>query len=271
VSTGIDWDGPSRQPCVCGTGSPRTKPLMVWADDGNAFCHRCRENFYRDEAPPAHRPARPVARPVATVTHETLSDWGRELYDGAVALHGTVGAKYLQARGCVLPPADGDLRFHPALRHQCGYTGPGLLALVTDAVSRQARTLHRTWINADGTKANVDPPRMLLGGHRKAGGVIRLWPDEAVTTGLAVAEGIETALSLAHSYRPAWACIDAGNLAALPVLPGIECLVIGADHDEAGLRAAEACAERWEAAGVDVVAIAPQTARSDWNDARAAA
>jgi putative DNA primase/helicase len=188
-----------------------------------------------------------------------------------VALHGTVGAKYLQARGCALSPADGDVRFHPALRHPCGYTGPGLLALVTDAVSRQARTLHRTWINADGTKANVDPPRMLLGGHRKAGGVIRLWPDEAVTTGLAVAEGIETALSLAHSYRPAWACIDAGNLAALPVLPGIECLVIGADHDEAGLRAAEACAERWEAAGVDVVAIAPQTARSDWNDARAAA
>ena len=33
---------------------------------------------------------------------------------------------------------------------------------------------------------------MLCKGHRKAGGVIRLWPDDEVTDGLAVAEGIET-------------------------------------------------------------------------------
>ena len=107
-------------------------------------------------------------------------------------------------------------------------------------------------MRADGTKADVDPPRLLLGGHRKQGGVIRLWPDEAVTTGLAIAEGIETALSLAHDYKPVWSVIDAGNLAAFPVLPGIETLIIGADHDEAGLKAAAACADRWAAAGVEV-------------------
>ena len=100
---------------------------------------------------------------------------------------------------------------------------------------------------------------------------IRLWPDEAVTTGLAVCEGIETALSMAHAYTPAWSCIDAGNLAALPVLAGIECLVIGADHDEAGLRAAQDCADRWAAAGVDVAVVAPKAARADWNDSRRAA
>ena len=270
----VDWDGPSRQPCPnCGRNE-REKTLGVTVADGRgvAHCFRCEyvETMFDDE-PVMQRPGKPVSRPVAAMKHERLSDWGRALIDAAVALPGTVGAEYLKARGCVIPPNDGDLRFHPALRHPCGHAGPGLLALVTDAQTREPLTLHITWTRSDGTKADVDPPRMLLRGHRKKGGVIRLWPDEAVTTGLAVAEGIETALSLAHAYRPAWACIDAGNLAALPVLAGIECLVIGTDHDEAGINAAEACAARWEAAGVDVVAIAPRQARSDWNDRRAAA
>ncbi len=257
----------------CGRNE-REKTLGVTVADGRgvAHCFRCEyvETMQGDE-PVMQRPGKPAPRPVAATKHETLSDRGRALFGAAVALPGTAGADYLQARGCALPPNDGDLRFHPALRHQCGYTGPGLVALVTDTVTREPLTLHFTWTRNDGTKAEVDPPRTLLRGHRKKGGVIRLWPDDAVTTGLAVAEGIETALSLAHAYRPVWACIDAGNLAALPVLAGIECLVIGTDHDEAGIKAAEACAARSEAAGVDVVAIAPRRARSDWNDRRAAA
>lgn len=179
---------------------------------------------------------------------------------------------YLQTRGCVIPPADGDLRWHPALRHRCGYTGPALVALVTDARTIEPLTLHFTWVRPDGTKApEADPPRLLLGGHRKSGGVIRLWPDEAVTIGLAVAEGIETALSLAHIYRPVWACIDAGNLAALPVLAGIECLTVAADHDAVGLKAAEACAERWDAAGADVAVVMTAMPKQDINDLKAAA
>jgi hypothetical protein len=41
---------------------------------------------------------------------------------------------------------------------------------------RELLTLHRTWVTATGDKANVEPPRLLLGKHRKAGGVIRLFP-----------------------------------------------------------------------------------------------
>jgi hypothetical protein len=119
------------------------------------------------------------------------------------------------------------------------------VALVTDILTHAPISLHRTWVRADGSKADVDTPRLLLGGHRKAGGVIRLWPDEAVTTGLAVAEGIETALSVAHVFRPVWAVIDAGNLARFPILDGIEALTIAVDDDPAGIRAAGECAERW--------------------------
>ncbi len=179
---------------------------------------------------------------------------------------------YLMKRNCVIPPADGDLRYHPALKHPpSGMSLPALVALVTDIVTRKRIGMYRGWTCADGTKAAVDPPRMLLGGHRKAGGVIRLWPDDAVTTGLGIAEGIETALSLAHAFTPVWSVIDAGNLAAFPVLPGVECLTIAADHDDVGIAAAHACAERWTAAGREVRIVMADTPKADMNDlARAA-
>jgi phage/plasmid primase-like uncharacterized protein len=158
------------------------------------------------------------------------------------------------------------LRWHPALRHPSGYEGAALVALLTDAVDNTPRTLHRTWIRPDGKKADVDPPRLLLGGHRKAGAVCRLWPDEAVTCGLGIAEGIESALSLAWGFKPVWAAIDASNLSALPVLPGVEAITIGVDHDPAGLAAAHECARRWRAAGREVRVVLPHAAGDDLND-----
>ncbi len=203
--------------------------------------------------------------------HATLSEFGRALWEACRPLAGDALA-YLQARGCVLPPADGDLRWHPALKHPpTGTVGPALVALVTDVLTREPISLHRTWINAGGVKAQVKPPRMLLRAHRKAGGVIRLWPDEAVTTGLAIAEGIETSLSLAHGFTPVWACIDAGNMTEFPVLAGIETLLIGADNDPAGSRAADACARRWTLAGRGVHVVMPDTRNTDLNDVLRAA
>lgn len=95
--------------------------------------------------------------------------------------------------------------------------------------------------------------------------MIRLWPDEAVTVGLGIAEGIETALSLAWAYAPVWACVDAGNMAGFPVLSGIEALAIGADNDAAGHAAAQACAARWVAADAEV--FITRQAQNDLNDA----
>lgn len=220
-------------------------------------------------------PHRAPARPVQVHQHVEQPEQPRKPLSGAelqrwAGLGPVSGAAlaYLQARQCVIPPADGDLRFHHGLRHpSSGYVGPALVALVTDSVTREPLTLHRTWVKPDGTKApEADPPRLLLGGHRKQGGVIRLWPDESVTTGLAIAEGIETALAIAHAYAPAWACIDAGNLAAFPVLTGVESLLIAADHDPAGVRAATACAERWARAGREVHIVMAPAAGQDLND-----
>lgn len=38
----------------------------------------------------------------------------------ALAVPAGPALAYLQARGCSMPPTDGDLRWHPALRHRCG-------------------------------------------------------------------------------------------------------------------------------------------------------
>jgi putative DNA primase/helicase len=115
-------------------------------------------------------------------------------------------------------------------------------------------------------RPSTDRDKLLLAGHRKRGGCIRLFPDEAVTYGLAIAEGIESALSAAHAYTPVWATIDAGNLAAFPVLAGIESLVIFHDADDRGIEAAAECAARWSAAHKEVLLVSPSRAQTDIND-----
>jgi hypothetical protein len=266
--TGIDWQGPARQPCPACNKGPRDRALSVTRNpDGSAVAH-CFRCEYAETTRGETRPGKAPIRPAAATKRETLSDYGRDLWRTCRPVSGA-GLAYLQARGCVVPPADGDLRYHPALKHPVtGYTGPALVGLVTDAADGRAwRTLHRTWVRADGTKApEADPPRMLLGGHRKAGAVCRLWPDDCVNVGLGIGEGIETALSLAHGAAPVWAAIDAGNLADFPVLAGIECLTIAADRDPAGIKAARECATRWRAAGRRVRVVLPDADGADLND-----
>jgi putative DNA primase/helicase len=167
-----------------------------------------------------------------------------EQFDAAIPIPGTVAGEYLQARGCAVPPADGDLRCVKRLPHPSGYTGPAMLALARDPVTQAPMTMHRTWIAPDGSKP-VSPARLLAPGLPKAGSVVMLWPAEAVTHGLGVGEGLETALALAQAYKPAWAALDAGNLASLPLLAGIDTLVVAVDGDAAGRKAAQALAARW--------------------------
>jgi hypothetical protein len=86
---------------------------------------------------------------------------------------------------------------------------------------------------------------MQLANHSLKNGVIRLWPDEFVTYGLGIAEGIETALTIAWGFTPVWSVIDAGHMANFQVVRSVECLTIAADNDQAGVSAARECATRW--------------------------
>jgi hypothetical protein len=77
-------------------------------------------------------------------------------------------------------------------------------------------------------------------------------PDESVTMGLILAEGLETALSArAIGFRPVWAAGSAGAIETFPVLDGVESLTLLTEHDDNGAnaKAVEACTRRWQAAG----------------------
>lgn len=268
----INWSGYDtgnhRVKCpVCGRGDrDRTLGLTV-KPGGNGVCHcfRCAytESYRLNHGTWIGTAVKQRATAPTSVRHEGLSEYGKALWSACKPIS-DVAHSYLEARRCFIPPADGDLRWHSSVKHPSGYVGPCLVGLVTDVVSGEPLSLHRTWIQANGSKATVDSPRMLLGGHRKQGGVIRLWPDEAVTAGLGIGEGIETALSLAWGYSPVWACIDAGNMAALPALSGIECLMIAADNDTAGNAGAMACAKQFTEAGIEV--FVTRQAANDLND-----
>jgi hypothetical protein len=107
---------------------------------------------------------------------------------------------------------------------------------------------------------------MILGAA--AGGAVMLSPDWEVEAGLAIAEGIESALAglKRRPSLPTWAALSAGGVRAFPVLSGVEALAIYADHDAPGLEAARACAGRWAAAGRYAEVQWPRAAGADMAD-----
>ena len=251
----------TRAPCpVCDRG-PKDSALAITTDERGTveYCHRCgytkAENFER----------RPDVTPAPSRSVEPLewSERAEAIWRRTRPLRGTIGETYLLYRGCALPPTDSDLRFLESTdRHS-----PTLCSRVTNAQTNRPQTLHFTRLAADGRgKAGAPQDKLLLAGHRKKGGVIRLWSDDAVTSGLAIAEGIESALAGAHLFRPVWAAIDAGNMSEFLVLPGIEALTVFADNDLAGLKAARACGQRWADAGLDVSILVPTRDGADAAD-----
>lgn len=217
------------------------------------------------------RPNLPKSAPaIVTAQHRPFAgSQAEQLWKASRPLSG-VAVKYLEARGCATPPADGDLRFLPLCYHPFDKAEyPALVALVTDAVTGEPMSVHRTFLAADGAgKAPVDQPRLMVKGLPIAGGVVRLWPSEAVSSRLTIAEGIETALTAALAITPAWACLNKNNLATFPLLEGIEDLLIVADHDEdgGGQRAAETTGRRWADEGREVRVWTSERAGADLND-----
>jgi hypothetical protein len=184
------------------------------------------------------------------------------LWSGAVPVGGTVAETYLRHRGiaCALPDT---LRFHPACWH--GPTARRWPALVARVDGGAAFAVHRTWLRADGAgKAPVDPPKAMLGAC--AGGAVRLAGGPGR---LVVAEGIETALSLACGLLdgPAavWAALSTSGLRALVLPPGAGRLTVACDGDAPGRAAALALAGRAHAGGWRVDLLDPGD-RADWND-----
>ena len=180
--------------------------------------------------------------------------------------------RYLQRRGLMLPlealPAV--LRYHPRLCYQYNdgrrTYHPAMVALV-QAPDGTMVNVHRTYLTADGHKANVPTVKKLMppavpGATR--GGAIRLSPAGET---LAVAEGLETALAVRLATDlPVWATIAASNMALLVVPDVVRLVVICADHDKAGLDAAKSLARRLLAEERRAKILTPEKPGTDWLD-----
>jgi len=187
-----------------------------------------------------------------------------KLWSEAISARGTLAEKYLASRRLALPDQHEEvLRFHPSCPFGKGVRLPCLIALRRDIWTNVPKGIHRTALTPDGRKID----RKALG--PKAGCAIKLSPDEDVTQGLTIAEGIETTLAgMALNFRPTWAVGDAGEVAKFPVLPGIECLTILVDNDANGTgqtRALE-CSRRWTSMGREVFRVVPTALGQDMAD-----
>jgi putative DNA primase/helicase len=144
---------------------------------------------------------------------------------------------------------------------------PCMVALVRNVISDREQSVHRTALRLDGSPLKLDGRTARLSLGPTGGGAIKISDNAEVTAGLTIGEGLETVIAAMMAptwYRPAWSLIDSGNLEKFPVLSGIESLTILVDHDRpdqhgrrAGQKAAAECAQRWEAAGREVVAVIP--------------
>jgi hypothetical protein len=179
----------------------------------------------------------------------------------------TLVRTYLDSRGIIIPPPS-SLRFHPGLKHPNGSVWPGMVGLITRGADRTLIAIHRTFLARDGAgKAPVVANKMILGPY--TGGAVRLGQGRGP---LIVGEGIETVLSAMQLWGLAgWAALCANGMASLTVEGLPDAIVIAADNDPAGLRAAGDLHLRVTASGKRSRVLIPQEGFNDFNDVLRAA
>lgn len=171
---------------------------------------------------------------------------------------------YLNRRtGLEMVPTD--LRYHHSLRHTSGGGHPAMLAMMRYPDGKPA-SIHRTYLTADGYKANVDPVRKFMSGKPLPTASIRL---SAPARHIGIAEGIETALCASRRFGvPVWAASNAGLLEAWIPPAGVESVLIAGDCDAnyTGQSAAFSLAHRLVRGGYAVEIRIPEVLDKDWAD-----
>jgi hypothetical protein len=191
------------------------------------------------------------------------------IWEGGRDPHGTIVEAYLASRALALPGdvAKTVLRFHPACPWKDAHGNllhvPAMVAAMRCIRTDWLKAVHRTRLTPDGKKVD----RRMLGDATEV--AVKLDPDEAVTMGLVVGEGIETCLAARQiGLRPVWALGSVSMIQTLPVLPGVEALTLLAETDKKGAnaRAIDACGTRWHEANRAVIVASPKFG-GDVNDA----
>ena len=260
--------------CSASRRKARKRDLVVQTETGFFCCHHC--GWKGKAGGGTSRGDGPVVRPAATPDEKHRRRLQRT-WDLAYPLAPRDPVmQYLRERGLLLPanqipPA---LRYHPRLQYfpddatEARSVHPGMVARIDDAQGRPIN-VHRTFLTPSGQKAAVATVRKLMsplveGGTK--GSAIRLYrPGDT----LCLTEGIETALAVHLSTGlPVWAAICASLLQEVQLPLSVRCVAICADHDhnQVGLQAAQALAQRLRQEGRRVAILLPDTVGTDWLD-----
>jgi putative DNA primase/helicase len=217
-----------------------------------------------------HKAARPGPADLAERHEATARERQRkivlaaDMWGEAYEARGTLVEAYLRSRNIVLsvPPVIRMLGMHgPYGRHLTGARRPQMIARV-EHVEHGPVAVHRCFLAIDGSsKSTLDPVRMSNG--PVAGAAVRL---ARAGTVLAIAEGIETALSYMQATgTPTWAALSARGIRALVLPENVLEVVIAADPDPVGIMAAHAAARQWIGEGRRVSIVRPPLG-CDFND-----
>jgi hypothetical protein len=180
----------------------------------------------------------------------------RELWRQGRDASGTVVEHYLLSRGLVLEPEVAwYVKYHPSLWvTEERRTRPGMIVLLSDITTGDPTGIIRTFLNPEFLRADyVYDPRVKVGQRKMLGRA----KHAAVKLGLmsrsgklTVGEGYETCVSWWMTHRqPVWVLGSAEGIKWFPVIEDISELTILVDNDPTGRAAAQACADRWLAAG----------------------
>ena len=202
--------------------------------------------------------------PVPSSKPRDTTGAARRAWQATRPLDGTIAETYLRhVRGVGHVAVAPALRFSAALSHPYSPGRfPCLVAGVQD-VHGGFLGVQRIYLDREGAprKADVEPVRASLGSL--AGGAVRLAEPEHGR--LLVGEGIEsTAAAMLLFDLPGWAALGTSGMRSIELPEHVIDVVIAADRDAAGLRAAAALARRLEADGRNVEIRRPH--KGDFND-----
>jgi hypothetical protein len=271
------WHGYGTAPCPVCQPERREGQNALTLKDGRdarllAHCKKSRCGFrdilaaagiaHGDHPPPD--PAILARREAADrADREKRARQAAKLWNEAQPIAGTSAENYLRKVRSITCDLPDTLRFHRNCWH--GPTARRYPALVALVEGGDAFAVHRTYLLPDGSgKERIEHNKMMLGAV--AGGAVRLTEGPG---GLVVAEGIETALSLACGLLGApatiWAALSTSGMQALR-LPDIPSrLTIAPDGDKAGRGAALTLADRAAREGWAVSILNPPPG-GDFND-----